>query len=174
MYAGRLVEFGPVDDILASPRHPYTRLLIESLPRLTAKGTLVGIPGLPPALLTLPPGCSFHPRCPYAFDRCMHRGARRHRSWAARGVAACHLYPEQRVLPPLPSIVVPRPGRTTRGGRPLQMEGDEEPGRAEAEAALADRARGPGRGPTSPRATRRSGVTDLARSDIDEMHRGGR
>ena len=67
---GRLVEVGPVDDILNSPRHPYTRLLIDGLPKLTAKGKLVGIPGLPPALLNLPDGCSFNPRCPYAFDRC--------------------------------------------------------------------------------------------------------
>ena len=59
MYAGKMVELGSVKDIFKSPVHPYTRLLIESLPDTKGKRSLVGIPGLPPSLLNLAPGCSF-------------------------------------------------------------------------------------------------------------------
>jgi len=70
MYAGRLIEVSPVREIFARPRHPYTRLLISSLPSKKAKGEFRGIPGLPPSLLSLPTGCPFHPRCPESIDRC--------------------------------------------------------------------------------------------------------
>jgi len=70
MYAGRLVEVAPIRDIITAPRHPYTRLLIDSLPSLEQKGTLRGIPGLAPLLRELPSGCAFHPRCPRAEERC--------------------------------------------------------------------------------------------------------
>jgi peptide/nickel transport system ATP-binding protein len=70
MYAGRLVEVAPVQDIITAPRHPYTRLLIDSLPSLERKGGMHGIPGLAPLLRDLPPGCAFHPRCPRAEARC--------------------------------------------------------------------------------------------------------
>jgi peptide/nickel transport system ATP-binding protein len=70
MYAGRLVEVAPIDQIIAAPRHPYTRLLIDSLPSLERKGGLRGIAGLAPLLRDLPPGCAFHPRCPRAEARC--------------------------------------------------------------------------------------------------------
>ncbi len=70
MYAGRLVEVAPVHDIITTPRHPYTRLLIDSLPSLERKGTLRGIPGLAPLLRDLPSGCAFHPRCPRAQEQC--------------------------------------------------------------------------------------------------------
>jgi len=70
LYAGKLIERGSVQEVLDSPLHPYTRLLIESLPTLDGKKELVGIPGLPPALLDLPPGCAFAPRCPEATERC--------------------------------------------------------------------------------------------------------
>jgi peptide/nickel transport system ATP-binding protein len=70
MYAGRLVEVAPIRDIITAPRHPYTRLLIDSLPSLERKGGLRGIPGLAPLLRDLPPGCAFHPRCPMAEARC--------------------------------------------------------------------------------------------------------
>ncbi|HEU0155529.1 MAG TPA: ABC transporter ATP-binding protein [Stellaceae bacterium] len=70
MYAGRLVELAPVADIVTAPRHPYTRLLLESLPSLERRGGLKGIPGLAPSLRALPPGCAFHPRCPLAQPRC--------------------------------------------------------------------------------------------------------
>jgi peptide/nickel transport system ATP-binding protein len=90
MYAGRLVEVSPVRDIFTQPLHPYTQMLIASLPSLTQKGTFRGIPGLPPLLRDLPAGCAFHPRCPHAFDRCRTEAPLsrevRPNSWAA-----CHL-----------------------------------------------------------------------------------
>ncbi len=64
MYGGKLVEVGPVRDIFKDPLHPYTQLLIGSLPTLQSKEMFKGIPGLTPSLLTPPPGCMFHPRCP--------------------------------------------------------------------------------------------------------------
>lgn len=70
MYGGRLVEIGPVRDVFHDPKHPYTRLLISSLPNTIKKKKLEGIPGLPPSLIDPPPGCVFHPRCPYVFARC--------------------------------------------------------------------------------------------------------
>ncbi len=89
MYAGRLVEVAPIADIIARPRHPYTRMLIESLPSLEDRSTLRGIPGLAPILRDLPPGCAFHPRCPNATDRC--RGEKPAvRQLAHETFAACH------------------------------------------------------------------------------------
>jgi peptide/nickel transport system ATP-binding protein len=70
MYAGRLVEMAPIREMITTPRHPYTRMLIDSLPSLDARGTLHGIPGLAPLLRDLPSGCAFHPRCPMAVARC--------------------------------------------------------------------------------------------------------
>ncbi|MBV9168657.1 MAG: ABC transporter ATP-binding protein [Chloroflexi bacterium] len=70
MYAGKMVEVSPVTEIFREPLHPYTRLLIESLPSVEQKSTLRGIPGLPPSLLNRVPGCPFQPRCPYAMDVC--------------------------------------------------------------------------------------------------------
>ena len=67
MYAGRIVEEAPVYDIYAKPAHPYTKALLESIPRLDQKGQeLNAIKGLPPNLTRIPPGCPFHPRCRYA------------------------------------------------------------------------------------------------------------
>ncbi len=70
MYAGKLVELATVEQIFANPRHPYTRLLISSLPDTAGKRRLQGIPGLPPSLLAVPPGCPFMSRCPDAMDIC--------------------------------------------------------------------------------------------------------
>jgi peptide/nickel transport system ATP-binding protein len=70
MYAGKLVEIGPVREIFQEPLHPYTQLLIASLPSLKEKGVFRGVPGLAPSLLDPPTGCLFHPRCPHAMDRC--------------------------------------------------------------------------------------------------------
>src|SRR6185295_19108658 len=70
MYGGKLVEVGPVRDIFKDPLHPYTQLLIASLPTLDSKERFRGIPGLTPSLLTPPPGCMFHPRCPQAMAHC--------------------------------------------------------------------------------------------------------
>jgi peptide/nickel transport system ATP-binding protein len=70
MYGGKLVEVGPVRAIFKEPLHPYTQLLIRSLPNLQSKETFRGIPGMTPSLLTPPPGCMFHPRCPKVMAHC--------------------------------------------------------------------------------------------------------
>jgi len=72
MYAGRIVEEGPVDQIFKSPQHPYTWSLLRSVPRVdeSRKDRLVSIKGLPPDLSHPPPGCKFHPRCPFVVPRC--------------------------------------------------------------------------------------------------------
>jgi len=71
MYAGRIVEQGPTDRVLAEPRHPYTRALLGSVPRGTKDdGKLPAIPGEPPDLARLPAGCAFAPRCPDAAEAC--------------------------------------------------------------------------------------------------------
>jgi oligopeptide/dipeptide ABC transporter ATP-binding protein len=66
MYAGSQVEMGLVDEVFASPHHPYTAGLLASLPSLVGGGPLVSIGGAPPSPTALPPGCPFHPRCPIA------------------------------------------------------------------------------------------------------------
>jgi len=101
LYAGKLVEYGPIDDVLDAPRHPYTRMLVDSLPSLEAKRELRGIPGLPPPLLNLPPGCPFAPRCPYAFARCQDETPLPQVVPPGQRVA-CHLYPTHAELPVLP------------------------------------------------------------------------
>ena len=71
MYAGRVVEAGPVGTIFGAPRHPYTRALLESVPRLGARAEwLTAIEGQPPDLAALPRGCAFAPRCAHAMERC--------------------------------------------------------------------------------------------------------
>ncbi len=94
MYAGRLVEEGSVRDLFSWPQHPYSQLLMASLPSLEKKGVFQGVPGFPPSLLDLPPGCVFHPRCPYAMDRCAVEDPvlkpARSNHWAA-----CHLLEER-------------------------------------------------------------------------------
>jgi len=72
MYAGRIVEEGGLDDIFYDPQHPYTWGLLGSLARIDQPQPhrLPQIRGVPPSLVELPPGCSFRPRCPHAFDRC--------------------------------------------------------------------------------------------------------
>jgi oligopeptide transport system ATP-binding protein len=72
MYAGRIVELAPTLELFEQPRHPYTRGLLASIPRMDTprERALQPIPGLPPDLSNLPPGCPFRPRCPLAFERC--------------------------------------------------------------------------------------------------------
>jgi peptide/nickel transport system ATP-binding protein len=98
LYAGKLVERGSVQEILEKPYHPYTHMLIDSLPSLDGKHALVGIPGLPPELLNLPTGCAFHPRCPFAMERCKVETPVLQTMGTGRQVA-CHLYPEHTQLP---------------------------------------------------------------------------
>ena len=74
MYAGRVIEEAPVDELFANPRHPYTQGLIRSIPRIdraaTQKKRLEAIPGVVPSLLNPPPGCRFAPRCRFAMPTC--------------------------------------------------------------------------------------------------------
>jgi peptide/nickel transport system ATP-binding protein len=96
MYGGRIVEQAPAASLYRDALHPYTLGLLRSFPGLRgAKRTLTGIPGSPPDLAAMPSGCSFHPRCPHAFDPCATElpplGVPADQS-AARSVA-CWLYP---------------------------------------------------------------------------------
>ena len=73
MYAGKIVETGTAEQIYLNPKHPYTLALLNSVPRLDAseRVRLAAIQGLPPDLIDLPEGCSFAPRCKFAYDRCI-------------------------------------------------------------------------------------------------------
>ena len=73
MYAGKVIEAGEVQTIFSQPRHPYTLGLLNSIPRPGRKTALTPIPGRPPNLAALPPGCSFAPRCPSVMDVCVQR-----------------------------------------------------------------------------------------------------
>ena len=87
MYAGRIVEAGSVRDLFNNPKHPYTKALLGSMPKLGSKEKLFAIPGQPPDLATLPPGCAFHPRCPEALPHCADAAPHEVRiagSWTAR------------------------------------------------------------------------------------------
>jgi len=70
MYAGNLVELGPATELYEAPQHPYTRALMNSVPRLRGGQAPESIPGTPPDLIEPPAGCRFHPRCPHAFEPC--------------------------------------------------------------------------------------------------------
>jgi peptide/nickel transport system ATP-binding protein len=74
MYAGRIVEIGPVREVIHSPRHPYTVGLMGSIPKIASQKTrLVQIDGAMPRLNAIPPGCAFNPRCPKRFEPCVLR-----------------------------------------------------------------------------------------------------
>ncbi len=94
MYAGHVVERANVYQIYERPAHPYTRALLESIPRVDLKGQeLRAIKGLPPPLTNPPPGCSFHPRCGYARDRCKSDAPPLYDVPGNRG-SACHYWEE--------------------------------------------------------------------------------
>jgi len=94
MYGGRIVEYGPIYEIFDRPYHPYTYLLIKSFPRIGARRErLATIPGSPPSLINPPPGCVFHPRCPYATEVCRTRAPALEDVGGGR-LAACHLSSE--------------------------------------------------------------------------------
>jgi peptide/nickel transport system ATP-binding protein len=84
MYAGRIVEIGRAEQVYREPRHPYTQLLLSSVPKLRSDERPKSIRGIPPDLTNPPKGCRFHPRCPFVFEKCkedpplfgeMHRAA---------------------------------------------------------------------------------------------------
>jgi oligopeptide transport system ATP-binding protein len=91
MYAGRIVEEADVYELYARPGHPYTKGLLDSIPRLDQKGeTLSAIGGLPPNLMNIPAGCPFNPRCWYAQDICRVDPPPPLREVARNRLAACH------------------------------------------------------------------------------------
>lgn len=99
MYAGLMMEIGQVRDVVKEPLHPYTQLLIGSLPSLDSKDKLVGIPGLPPSLLNRPSdNCPFHARCPYVMERCRTVQPAL-RELRPGHLAACHLYDDPSHIP---------------------------------------------------------------------------
>ncbi|MEW6642366.1 MAG: ABC transporter ATP-binding protein [Pseudomonadota bacterium] len=100
MYAGRLVENGPVRDVVQRPLHPYTRGLMGAIPTLEGSGArLVQIPGAMPRLSAIPAGCAFHPRCPAALERCRHD--RPEPRSTAQQTVACHLYDDHPAKDPV-------------------------------------------------------------------------
>jgi peptide/nickel transport system ATP-binding protein len=94
MYAGKLVEVGPVEEVFSDPKHPYTKLLIRSLPSLQEKREFLGIPGLPPQLIDLPVGCAFADRCPSRFEKC-NEVTPQTQDLGGRRETACHLYGDE-------------------------------------------------------------------------------
>ncbi|OHV75743.1 ABC transporter ATP-binding protein [Ensifer sp. LCM 4579] len=94
MYAGRIVEDGTVAEIFAAPKHPYTRLLIESIPNPAKRQRVLRpIPGDPPSLITRPPGCPFHTRCPSSMSICATQAPALESTGQRR--VACHLHSSQ-------------------------------------------------------------------------------
>ncbi|MGC9201562.1 MAG: ABC transporter ATP-binding protein [Thermoproteota archaeon] len=90
MYAGRIVEYGRVSDVFKNPLHPYTKGLMEALPRADIDVKVKSIPGTVPDLVSPPPGCTFHPRCPYAMEICKKQAPRP--SYVKERMVECHLY----------------------------------------------------------------------------------
>ncbi|MFF0307189.1 ABC transporter ATP-binding protein [Streptosporangium sp. NPDC004379] len=94
MYGGRIVENALVHDIYRAPAHPYTKGLLDSIPRVDLKGQeLYAIKGMPPNLLDMPRGCAFHPRCPYRQDDCVTDAPPLYEIGPTRG-SACHYWRE--------------------------------------------------------------------------------
>ena len=97
LYLGRLVEEAPAKTLFSDPRHPYTRMLLDSVPDIDMTGReRVPIAGENPNPISPPPGCHFHPRCPFAFDRCRVE-APAFRAIAAGHAAACHAVEEGKI-----------------------------------------------------------------------------
>jgi peptide/nickel transport system ATP-binding protein len=97
MYSGRIVEIGPLRDVVRKPKHPYTVGLMESIPVIGQnKDYLSHIPGSMPRLQAIPPGCAFHPRCSKILARCREERPELREAGAGGRKAACWLYEEKR------------------------------------------------------------------------------
>ncbi len=97
MYAGQVVEQSPIADLYSHPLHPYSRGLLNSIPRIDHKGEILyAIKGLPPNLTKIPPGCSFAPRCEFAQDRCREGDPPALRLIEGERRSACHFTEELR------------------------------------------------------------------------------
>ena len=94
MYAGRLMELSTVRKMFTEPKHPYAQALIRSLPNLENKGVFNGIPGMAPALLQLPGGCAFHPRCSEVMEICKTQSPKP-TTLSGGQILECHLYSEK-------------------------------------------------------------------------------
>ncbi|WJL97008.1 ABC transporter ATP-binding protein [Microbacterium sp. ET2] len=116
MYGGRIVEEGPAHDIYRNPQHPYTHGLLNSFPSLHGeRKDAIGIPGSPPDLQRMPPGCPFDPRCAFAFEPCHSRMPPLEESETAPRSAhlvACHLHAH--AAGPLPISLQPAPTNRSR------------------------------------------------------------
>jgi peptide/nickel transport system ATP-binding protein len=98
MYLGRIVEMGPGEAIFSTPRHPYTRMLLEAIPDLEMVGkTRIAVGGEVPSPIDPPPGCTFHPRCPLANTRC--RTEKPDHTKVDDVLVACHAVEEGRDTP---------------------------------------------------------------------------
>jgi oligopeptide/dipeptide ABC transporter ATP-binding protein len=112
MYAGKVAEEGPVDEVFRRPRHPYTQKLLSAFPNIHAdRRTLDVIPGMPPDLRDPPPGCPFAPRCPMAMAICTEVMPPETTFAGVR--VACHLYPADSDGTPVPVPHAPPVGLTT-------------------------------------------------------------
>ncbi len=89
-YAGKVVEMGKLKKVFEEPLHPYTKLLLEAVPSIEEDKKLGFIPGSPPDLTNPPKGCRFHPRCPFAFDKCRLIEPKLEK--IGDRLVACHLY----------------------------------------------------------------------------------
>ena len=119
MYGGRIVEMGSVDEIFRSPRHPYTRALLRSIPRIdVAESRLDAIPGQPPMPHDLPAGCAFEPRCVVGNGRPICKAEEPSlRKFGASQRAACHYVDEG--PPPTPVHAAAKPKAVSAVGAPL-------------------------------------------------------
>ena len=94
MYLGKIVEIASREEIYSNPRHPYTRALLSAIPTIdqTAKPDRIKLPGEMPSPVDPPPGCAFHPRCPYAEERCKVKEPALEKGHGGHSVA-CHVFP---------------------------------------------------------------------------------
>ncbi|MGH8802354.1 MAG: oligopeptide/dipeptide ABC transporter ATP-binding protein, partial [Casimicrobiaceae bacterium] len=111
MYLGRIVEIADKRTLFATPRHPYTRMLLDAIPDLALTGKpRTPVAGEVPSPLDPPPGCTFHPRCPFANDRCRREVPELRLAPgtdAGTGVVACHAVEEGR------DVVTPAANRSS-------------------------------------------------------------